>query len=182
MGRWLRIAGGLAWGVLICLQAGCRGPATIPPSPAWHQLKSGCYDTGEGRFFYGIGRAAGVRNATLLRATADNRARKELDGVLERYVLELARSVPGNLDPDWERLALGERRQILGMVVREAMQRAVVWDHWNESPEAGMLSLCRLSLPDFILVLSAPGVLDAPMRSAMVSAAEKVYARLARKL
>lgn len=183
MGRWLRIAGGLVWGILICLQAGCTGPGmTTPPTLSWHQLKSGCYATNEGRLFYGIGRAGGVQNLTLLRATADNRARKELAGVLERYILELARSVPGGLNPSWAMLAFGERRQILGILVRKAMQRAVVCDHWNEPREAGMLSLCRLSLAEVKMVLSNSGILDESMRSAMVSGAETVHARLARKL
>lgn len=182
MGKWMKKTGGLIWGVLICLLAGCVGPGTSPSSPPWHQLQSGYYDTLEGRFFYGIGRAGGFQNPTLLRATADNRARKELAGVLEQYVLELARSVPGNLDPNWAMLAAGERRQILGIFVRRAMQRAVVSDHWNEPREAGMLALCRLGLSDFKSVLSESGGLNESMRSAMVSGAEKVHARLARKL
>jgi hypothetical protein len=183
MGKWLKVAGGLAGSILICLLAGCAGPGmTTPSSLSWHQLKSGCYDTKEDRLFYGIGRAGGVQNPTLLRATADNRARKELAGVLEQYILELARSVPGDLDPSWALLAFGERRQILGIVVRKAMQRAVISDHWSEPREAGMLSLCRLSLADVKMVLSNSGTLDESMRSAMVSRADRVHARLARKL
>jgi hypothetical protein len=183
MGNCLKKTIGLILGILICLQVGCMGPAMIPSSsPSWHQQKSGSYDTPAGRYFYGIGRAGGAQNLMLLRATADNRARKELAGVLERYVMELARSVPGNLDPNWASLSAGERRQILGTVVRKAMQRAVVCDHWNEPRETGMLSLCRLGLSDFKMVLSGSGALNEPMRSAMVSGAEKVHARLARKL
>lgn len=182
MAKWLKILGGLVWGFLICLQVGCKGPVAIQTGPSWHQLKSGCYDTREGRFFYGIGRAAGVRNPMLLRAAADNRARKELDGELEHFILELARSVPENLDPDWALLVFDERRQILGDVVRKAMQHAVVCEHWNEPGEGAMLSLCRLSLSDFKTVLSTSGALDDAMRSAMVSGVERVHARLARKL
>jgi hypothetical protein len=182
MGKCLKKTIVLILGILICLQAGCMGPVVIVSSPSWHQFKSGCYDTEEGRLFYGIGRAGGVQNPTLLRAAADNRARNELAGVLEQYIQELARSVPGDLDPNWALLAYGERRQILGIVVRKAMQRAVVCDHWNEPREAGMLSLCRLSLADVKMVLSNSGTLDESMRSAMVSGAERVHARLARKL
>jgi hypothetical protein len=182
MGKWLKIAGGLAGWVFICLQAGCMRPVETLPGPSWHQLGSGCYDTVEGRFFYGVGRAGGVRNRMLLRAAADNRAREELAGVLEQYIQELARSVSGNTGSNWEMLAFEERRQVLGMVVRRAMQNALIFDHWNEPLQGRMLSLCRLSLSDFKMVLSASGVLDESMRSAMVSGAEKVYARLARKL
>lgn len=182
MGKRLKIAGGLIGWVFICLQAGCIGPVETLPGPSWHQLESGCYDTMEGRFFYGIGQAGGVRNRTLLRAAADNRAREELAGVLEQYILELARSVPGKTDSDWAMLAFEERRQILGMIVHGAMQHALIFEHWNEPLQGGMLSLCRLSLSDFKSVLSASGVLNESMRSAMVSGAESVYARLARKL
>jgi hypothetical protein len=183
MGKWMTmISGGLFGVFLIGLHAGCTGPGAIQPAVSWHAVKSGCYDTQENRFFYGIGRAAGVQNSTLLRAAADNRARRELAGVLEHYILELARSVPGNLDPNWAMLAFGERRQILGSVVRNAMQRAVICDHWSEPRQGALLSLCRLSLSDFKSVLSASEALNDAMRSAMVSAAERVHARLARKL
>jgi hypothetical protein len=168
---------------LIVLQAGCVGPAAPPPGPiAWHQLTSGCYNTQEGRFIYGIGRAGGIQNSTLLRAAADNRSRKELAAALEKYVVEVARAVPGDTDPQWAMLTYDERRLILGGVVREAMQRAVVSGHWSEPRKGGLLALCRLSLSDFKNVLSASGALDATMRSAMVAAAERVHARLARKL
>jgi hypothetical protein len=182
MKKWLQNTIGFVLYILICLQAGCMGPGMIPSSTTWYQLKSGCYDTKEGRFFYGIGRATGVQNLTLLRATADNRSRKELAFVLEQYVLELARSVPGDLDPNWAMLAFDERRQILGIVVRKAMERAVVYDHWNEPSDTVMLSLCRLNLSDFEMVLSTSEALDESMRAAMVAGADRVHARMAGKL
>jgi hypothetical protein len=183
MGIWMKRTGGLILCVLICLQAGCTGPGMIPPpSPSWHQLQSGCYDTKEGRYFYGIGRAGRFQSPTLLRATADNRAREELAGVLEQYLLELVRSLPGKPDPDWTIMTAEERRQILGIVVRQAMQHAVVSDHWIEPRKPGMLSLCRLGLSDFKSVLSDSRALDEAMRSSMVSGGDRVYARMARKL
>jgi hypothetical protein len=178
----LKSAGVLILCLWIGLQAGCAGPGAVPSSPSWHQLDSGCYDTGEGRFFYGIGRAGGAQNLTLLRAAADNRSRKELESVLEQYILELARIGAGNQDRGWALLAAGERRQILAIVVREAMQRAVISDHWSDSRQGGMISLCRLSLSDFKTALSGSGALDDPVRSAMISGAERLHARLARKL
>jgi hypothetical protein len=183
MDKWLTMfSAGLVLGILICLQAGCVGPASVQPCPSWYMVKSGCVETREGRFFYGIGRADGVRNPTLLRAAADNRARKELADVLEHYILELADSVPGNLDPNWATLAAGERRQVLGSMVRQAMRQAVVCEHWNEPRDGSLLSLCRLSLLDFKMVLYASMALDDAMRSAMVSEAERVHARLSQKL
>jgi hypothetical protein len=182
MKKWLQNTIGFVLYILICLQAGCMGPGMIPSSTTWYQLKSGCYDTKEGRFFYGIGRAAGVQNLTLLRATADNRSRRELAGVLERYVLELARSVPEDLDPNWAMLAFDERRQILAIVVRKAMQLAVVYDHWNEPSDTVMLSLCRLNLTNFKMVLSTFEALDESMRAAMVARADRVHARMVGKL
>jgi hypothetical protein len=182
MGKWLRITIGLLLGILICLPTGCMGPDKVLYSPSWHQLKSGYYDTADGRFLYGVGKASGLPNLMLLRATADNRARKELARVLEKYVSELARSVPASLDPQWAALAAGERRQILGFVVREAMQQAVIIDHWNEPQESKMLALCRLDLTDLKMVLSATEALDEGMRSAMISRADRVHARLAGKL
>jgi hypothetical protein len=180
MRKWLTVLpAGLVWGVLM---AGCAGPVAVEPCPSRHPVKSGCIETRDGRLFYGIGRAAGMRNPMLLRAAADNRARKELADVLDHYILELAGSVPGNLAPGWAMLSAGERRQVLGSVVRRAMRQAVICEHWDEPRDGALLSLCRLSLLDFTMALSTSRALDDAMRSAMVSGAERVHARLARKL
>ena len=76
------------WLALLIL-AGCVGGPPLVEPPPWHLQDSGAYVTPAGRVFYGIGQVQGAGNATLLRATAANRARSEMFRVLDLYVSEL---------------------------------------------------------------------------------------------
>jgi hypothetical protein len=160
---------------------GCMGRSLIVSTPAWYQLQSGLYETAEGKVFYGIGQAGGVQSLTLLRATADNRAREELGRVLENYVNELARLAASTPEATWAALSGDERQQILGMLVRNSLQKAVFSDHWNDTQKPRLLALCRLDLTTFKQVLDDSSALDDNMRAAMQAQAEKLYIRLAQK-
>ncbi len=179
MGKSLKIPKLFGIGLTVALLMGCAVQSLEVSPPTWDRLESGMYDTAEGRVFYGIGHASGVQNPTLLRAAADNHARKELAAVLERFVAELARSAKVGKDPAWAALPAGEQRQTLGILVRQALQRAVISDHWSDAQEPRLLALCRLDLTVFKQVLSDSAVLDKSTRKAMRAEAETVHARFA---
>jgi hypothetical protein len=181
MRKSLRIS--MAFGV--CLAAGwlsgCMGRNLVTPPPDWFRLQTGLYDIGGAKVFYGIGQVVDVQNLMLARATADNRARDQLAGVLVNYVHELARSAALNPDPGWSELTDDERRQILGLVVRDCLQHAVFSDHWNDAQKPGLLALCRLDLTTFKQVLDNSSDLDEAMRAAMLAQADSLHDRLAQK-
>jgi hypothetical protein len=181
MGKYLKIPMIISLTFLVSLLTGCTGRSLRVLSPPWHQLKSGLYDMAGDKVFYGIGQASGVQNQALLRATADNQARKELALVLENYASELARSATLETDPNWATLSIGERQQILGMIVRHCLQQAMVSDHWNDMNQSRLLALCRLDLTTFKRVLSDSPALDEKTRAAMWAAAERTHARLSEK-
>jgi hypothetical protein len=177
MGKYLKILMVIGLALLV----GCTGRSLIISSPSWYQLKSGLYDTGGGKVFYGIGQASGLQNQALLRATADNNARKELVDVLEKYISELAGSAALETEPNWTALSVGERQQILGILVRNCLEQSMVSDHWNDTHKSSLLSLCRLDLTTFKQVLSGSSALDENIRAAMGAEADKVHARLSQK-
>ena len=161
---------------------GCMGGRSlIVSTPSWYQLQSGLYETAEGKVFYGIGQAGGVQSLTLLRATADNHARQELAHVLENYVDALAHAAASTSAPSWEALSGGEQQQMLGMLVRNCLQKAVFSDHWNDTQTPRLLALCRLDLITFKQVLGDSPALDDSMRAAMLAQADMLYTRMARK-
>ncbi len=180
MGKYTKIPRLFGLCMVIGMLAGCMGHSPIVTTPSWYRLESGLYNASEGKVFYGIGQADGVRNPTLLRATADNRARKELAGVLEGYVAELSRSQRLASEPAWMALSLDERRQILGMLVHKSLQRAVVSEHWSDTQHPRLLSLCRLDIATFRQVLSGVSFLDKKTRAAIGAEAETVHARLSK--
>ncbi len=181
MGKCLKISKAHGLGLIAAMLMGCAVQSLVISPPAWDRLESGMYDTSEGRVFYGIGHASGVQNPTLLRAAADNHARKELAAVLDRFVAELARSADVGTDPAWAALPADEQRQTLGIIVRKALQRAVISDHWRDAQEPRLLALCRLDLAAFKQVLADSAALEKSTRTAMWAEAEAVHLRLSQK-
>ena len=179
MGIFHKIKWEIGIGLIVAALTGCAVQSLVISPPAWDRLESGMYDTVAGRVFYGIGHASGVQNPTLLRAAADNHARKELAAVLEGFVAELARSSKVGADPAWAALPADEQRQTLGILVRQALQRAVISDHWSDAQEPRLLALCRLDLTVFKQVLSDSAVLDKSTQTGMLAEAESVHARFA---
>lgn len=153
--------------------AGCAGRSLVVEKTHWHDRSSGLYDTSDGRVFYGIGVAGGTRNATLLRATAANHARKEMALVLNEFVFELFQStgtMPSMTQEDGE--------QLMGALVRNALKRAVISDHWFDAGQMRRYALCRLELDVFKQVLASQTAIDAEIRDAMWAEAENVHARI----
>ena len=181
MGKFLKIKNMPGIGLILAMLMGCALQSLTVSPPSWDMLQSGMYETAEGRAFYGIGHASGVRNPTLLRATADNHARNELAAVLERFVSELARSEKVATDSAWTALSEDEQRQTLGILVHDLLQRALISDHWSDAQEPRLLALCRLDLTVFKQVLSDSAVLDKSTRTAMRAEAETVHARFAQR-
>lgn len=167
--------------VIAMLLTGCVGRTMIISTPSWHTLSSGLYDLGGDRVIYGIGQADGIHNPALLRASADNQARRQMALVLEKYVDSLTKSDVLETDAHWATLSDDERRQVAGMLVRNCMRRAVVSDHWNDAQQARLLSLCRLDLATVKQVLSDSLALDEKTRPVLWAEADRLYARLARK-
>jgi len=164
--------GPILW-MLIVVLAGCMARPLILEDVPWYQKPSGLYVAGDERVFYGIGSAEGTRNMTLLRATAANRARKEMAAVLDPYVAELfhaTRAMPA--------LSMEEGEQVIGALVSSALKHAVISDQWSDPEKLHLSVLCRLDLETFKQVLASQSAIDAKVREAMVAEAEKVHARL----
>ncbi len=167
--------------LVMVLLAGCAGRNLIITTPSWHTLGSGLYALGEDRVIYGIGAADGLHNQALLRASADNQARKAMSLVLENYIDALTRSAMLQADPHWAALSADERRQATGMLARNCLKQAVISDHWNDVQQERLLALCRLDLATVKQVLADYLSLDENTRSAVWMAAERVHARLAKQ-
>lgn len=154
---------------------GCAGRPLVVEETPWHDRSSGVYDTSDGRVFYGIGVAGGTRNTTLLRATAANHARKEMALVLNEFVFELFQST-GTISS----MTQEEGEQLMGTLVRNALKRAVISNHWFDAGQMRRYALCRLELDVFKQVLASQTAIDAEIRDAMWAAAENVHARIER--
>lgn len=165
----------IALWIAISMLVGCAaGGALIVDETPWYLMSSGAHDTPRGRAFYGIGKAEGLRNATLLRATAVNRARASMAEVLDGYVAELfhsARAMPA--------LTMEEGEQVIGALVRNALKSSVISDQWSDPERGRLYALCRLDLDRFKQVLAVQPNIDPEVRRAMAAEAENVHAMMA---
>lgn len=152
---------------------GCADTPLVVDEPPWYLMSSGVYDTSRGRAFYGIGKAEGSRNATLLRAAAVNRARKELTKVLDGYVAELFQATQ-----TMPALTAEEGEQMIGGLVRNAMKLAMISDQWKDPEKGRLYALCRLDLDRFKQVLATQTAIAPDLRNAMAEEAENVHSML----
>ncbi len=175
MGRCMSILWLAITGLVMCMAGGCIRQTLIVDEQPWHLQASGIYDTLDGKRFYGVGRASNIQNSTLLKATAGNAARKEMGRVLQQYVEALMVETasrfqgPAMARDDWE--------QLRGIVVRNAVQRAVISDHWRPGPTR-LLALCELDLDTLKRILADDTLPQADIRRVMWTAADKVHTKL----
>ena len=160
--------------ITISLLFGCAAGPLVVDERHWYRMSSGAYDTPMGKTFYGIGKAEGSQNTTLLRATAVNRSRMAMAKVLDGYVAELFQATQA-----MPALTMEEGEQVIGALVRNALKSSVISDQWSDPERGSLYALCRLDLERFKQVLAAQTTIDPTVRDAMAAEAEKVHAMLA---
>jgi len=162
--------------VTVPILFGCVARPLVIDEPPWYLMSSGAYDTPRGSVFYGIGKAEGARNATLLRATAVNRARKAMAKVLDEYVVELfqaTQAIPA--------LTMEEGEQVIGALVRNALKSSAIRDQWSDPEQGRLYALCQLDLERFKQILATQASIDPAMRDAMAAEAQSVHSMMARQ-
>ncbi len=162
--------------VVMALLAGCAAPmAVFEPTTPWYMQPSGAYDIDSGKVFYGVGKATALKNRTLQRVNADNNARLALARLLDAYINDLAQTASYGDNPE-------ELTFALKALLKQAMQHAIVTDHWMDPEQGQLFALCRLDLLDFNAVLNDDQLLDADMRAAMQGNLEEVHDQLSQEL
>lgn len=166
--------GGVWWIMVLglWLLSGCLRPQVAGVVPMdWTAATSGAYASDQGRVFFGIGRASGLRSATLLRATADNQAQSEMADIVKGYLASLA-------DASGIDISRSESRQMLYDLSRAVMKQARIVDH-RYSDDAGMvMALCRLDLETLKQVLAANPYADPAVSKRLLLQAEKIHAQM----
>jgi len=143
-------------------------PVPVTDKPVWVQLGSGAFSTlDHGDAFHGVGSASGLQNKALLRATADNAARREVEQVLTRFVRQMAGS--------------NAQSEVAGYLplVQTSMQSAAIKEHWTDQAENKFYALCRVDLNAFKQALARFGGLEMSQRNAMLGRADQLFARMA---
>jgi hypothetical protein len=136
---------------------------------------SGVYNVGKRKVFYGVGKAKGIKNQSLLKTTADNRARAEFFKIIDTYVSVFSRDY----------FASRPRRNRSGSFKINTfrstlLRRAKIVDRWRDPQDEIQFSLCELDLVAFMNALSEYKDLDEDLKDYLKMNAERLHQKLAR--
>ena len=145
---------------LILLLGACGTIPTIPEppkalvdykAPKWVLIGGGAFSDKEGKAFFGVGSATGIKNYSLQRQIADDRARADLAKVFEYYVETLTKDYQAHTTAGSFATSTEEQNAeaAVKVVVSTTLRGVTIIDHF-EIPERGeLISLARLDYNAF---------------------------------
>ena len=145
---------------VLFLGTACSSVPTIPDAPKalveydapdWVLLGGGAYSDTSGKAFYGVGSATGIKNYSLQRTIADDRARGDLAKVFEVYITSLtkdyqAHTTAGSFDNSSEEQ---NAEVALKIVVSQTLRGVGIVDHFEIPERREFLALARLDYDAF---------------------------------
>jgi len=142
---------------LIILLVACGGKVTKETpfqevgAPDWVKEGSGAFDTDDGKVFHGVGSAVGIKNFSLLRTTADNRARADLAKIFEFYTSSLMKDYMASTMAGDTATTSEEQHveQAIKTVTSMTLSGVQIIDHWQHPSTGELYSLAKLDLEEF---------------------------------
>lgn len=138
----------------------CTGVQTIPDAPkalaeykppTWVLKGGGAFTDYKGKAFFGVGSATGIKNFSLQRTVADDRARNDLAKVFQFYVSSLTKDYQGHTTAGSFKNSSEEQNAEIAMkvVVAQTMRGVTIVDHFEIPERQEFLSLARLDYAAF---------------------------------
>lgn len=150
-------------------------------APDWVIKGSGAFG-GEpsGRVFYGVASAYGMKNLSLLRTSADNRARNEVAKVFQVYLASLCKDyMASTMAGDVNVTSEEQHVECAGKtIVSMTLSGVEVVDHWQNSATGELFALARLDLNAFKDNLDKVRELDKKVKEHIKKNAEKLHKEL----
>ncbi|MCK6545141.1 LPP20 family lipoprotein [Myxococcota bacterium] len=147
--------------------------------PEWVNKGSGAFG-GEKKVFYGVGSASGIRNASLARSTADNRARAEISKTFEVYSASLMKDFSQSITAG--DMSASSEEQLVSQAVKtfsaNTLNGVEIVDHWIHPTTGEIYSLARLDIAGFADQLEKAKELSAKVKEQVKRSAEKAFADL----
>ena len=144
---------------LIVLFGACASIPQIPEppkaleydAPEWVLIGGGAFTDDRGKAFYGVGSATGIKNYSLQRQVADDRARADLAKVFEYYVETLTKDYQAHTTAGSFAESTEEQNSeaALKVVVSQTLRGVVIVDHFEVIERGELLSLARLDYDAF---------------------------------
>lgn len=172
------------------LLMGCGGKETLPTTPIqdldapdWVIKGSGAFDDDNGKVFYGVASASGIRTTSMLRAAADNRARSEVAKVFEFYTASLMKDYMASTTSGEPGVSSEEQHveQAIKTVTARTLSGVQIVDHWQHPSTMELYSLATLDLEEFSEALQRARELDAKVKEYIRQNADRLHEELQRE-
>ena len=145
---------------LILLFGACASIPQIPEepkalseydAPEWVLIGGGAFTDDRGKAFYGVGSATGIKNYSLQRQVADDRARADLAKVFAYYVETLTKDYQAHTTAGSFAESTEEQNSeaALKVVVSQTLRGVVIVDHFEIPERRELISLARLDYDAF---------------------------------
>ena len=145
---------------MLILSTACSSVPTIPDAPKalasydapeWVLRGGGAFTDVKGKAFYGVGSATGIKNYSLQRTVADDRARGDLAKVFEFYVTSLTKGYQASTTAgDFKNSNEEQNAEVaLKVVVSSTLRGVTIIDHFEIPERREFLSLARLDYDAF---------------------------------
>ena len=145
---------------LIVLFGACTSIPQIPEppkalidykAPKWVLVGGGAFSDKEGKAFFGVGSATGIKNYSLQRQIADDRARADLAKVFEYYVETLTKDYQAHTTAGSFATSTEEQNAeaAVKVVVSTTLRGVTIIDHFEIPERQEMISLARLDYDAF---------------------------------
>ena len=145
---------------LIVLFGACTSIPQIPEppkalvdykAPKWVLIGGGAFSDKEGKAFFGVGSATGIKNYSLQRQIADDRARADLAKVFEYYVETLTKDYQAHTTSGSFATSTEEQNAEAAakVVVSSTLRGVTIVDHFEIPQRGELISLARLDYDAF---------------------------------
>ena len=145
---------------LIFLLGACVSVPVVPEepkalseykAPKWALVGGGAFTDEKGKAFYGVGSATGIKNYSLQRQVADDRARADLAKVFEYYVETLTKDYQAHTTAGSFATSTEEQNSeaAVKVVVSQTLRGVTIIDHFEVIERQELLSLARLDYDAF---------------------------------
>ena len=145
---------------MLFLSTACSSVPVIPDAPKaladydapdWVLKGSGAYSDAKGKAFFGVGSATGIKNYSLQRTIADDRARGDLAKVFEFYVTSLTKDYQASTTTgDFSSSNEEQNAEVaLKVVVHSTLRGVTIIEHFEIPERREFLSLARLDYDAF---------------------------------
>lgn len=171
---------GLAWALLACAsQSGLNDSVDENGVPAWVNEGSSIITSKKGRRFYGVGSSPMLGDFSLQTATADNRARSEINRILASYVEIVSRDFIASGDAEDSGFNAQNVAQQMDQLSHIDLTGINVIGHWQDKQNKVVYSIAEIDMQRVRENIKSAESLDPGLREFLKKKGDNIFDRIA---